>query len=378
MKPIRVLFAGGGTGGHLTPGLAVAEELQRRMPDSEIMFIGTDKRIERLMVESSGFRRVGLGGRTPGEGKWTLPAQAFWLLQSMWKSRRVVKKFKPDVVVGLGGYGCAGPATLAAVRGLPLMLLEQNVIPGRATKLFARWSDEVCCQFHESVPRLKQNKVALTGNPVRERIGSCKRDIAAKQLGLEEGLRTLLVLGGSQGALPLNEVMIAIAPLLAERRKSFQIIHIAGKHKIDRVRAAYAGNKIVARVDEFLENMDAAYALADLALCRAGGTSLAELATTGVPSILVPYPHGADDHQTYNAAAFVEKGASILIRQSELEPEKLNELISGLLWDDIRLKMMKQSSLSLATPHAARIVVDHLLEIAKRQPDTSMSRAAAL
>jgi len=378
MKTLNVLFAGGGTGGHLTPGLAVAVELRRRCPGAGVLFVGTAKELERKLVERAGFPYAAVQSRPPSRSAWALPATALAMLRVARQTRQATGPFGADLTVGLGGYGCAGAALSAILRRRPLMLLEQNVIPGRATRLFARWSDLVCCQFAEAIPRLRGSGAMCTGNPVRPEIGRCDRGEGARRLGLDASRRTLLVMGGSQGALALNEAMIAVAPALAARRPPLQVVHLAGRHKLREVRHAYEAAGIRAVVAELLEDMPAAYAAADLVVSRAGATSLAELAAAALPSVLVPYPHATDDHQTYNAAPYVERNAAIMVHQRELTAKRLARLLLPLLWDDARLATMRDGARSLATPRAAATVVDQLLEIAGQRKLHTLGQTAAL
>lgn len=375
MNSLHVLFAGGGTGGHLAPGLAVAEEIRRRCPHAAILFVGTDKPLERTMVERAGFPYAAIHQRPMNRSPLKLPVWGVSMLRAVARSHRLTRGFEPDVVVGLGGYGCVGPTVAAALRGRPLVLLEQNVIPGRATRLLARWSQYVCCQFGETLPRLKGARALWTGNPVRQGIGTPDVRHARESFGLAVDRRTLLVMGGSQGAAALNDAMISAAPELAPRASAFQVIHLTGQEKSTHLREVYERHGIRASVFEFSDDMANIYAASDLALSRAGATSMAEMAIAGVPMVLVPYPFAAENHQEYNAATFADRGAAVLLRQNELTAYTLLSTLNKTLWDDERLGTLRRNVRALARPDAVRVVTDHVLAAAMLQQAGALRHA---
>lgn len=368
---MRVIFGGGGTGGHLTPGLSVAEEIRRRFHDADILFLGTGKDLEAHMVCSNGFRLERTSASQLQSGARHLPQFAANLCIGLGEALRLIGRFKPDLVVGLGGYASAAPVIAARLRGLPVLLLEQNSIPGRANRLLARWADEVDCQWKYSADYFPQpTKVAVTGNPIRQRVltqaaasqdgEGDKRDEMLKLFGLSWGKKTLLVAGGSQGARAINEAVIASLPQFERLADSLQIVHCTGLLDFDLVKAAYAISPLQAHVCSFLDDMGSAYAVADLAVCRAGATTIAELTAVGVPAILIPYPFAADNHQHWNACILADKGAAVLLPQSEGMAEKFTKLVAEMISDPVWLGEMRKASKRLGVPDAAHRVVDRI------------------
>ncbi len=330
---MKLLIAGGGTGGHLFPGIAIAEALLELDPSSSVLFVGTARGIETRAVPKAGFRLelidvAGLKGLGVGHQLKTLAKLPLSLLQS----RRILRDFGADAVIGVGGYA-SGPVLLAArLLGLPTAVCEQNSVPGVTNRALAKLVDAVYVTFPASVPWFPARKTHLVGNPVRKGFRDAARAASDDEATLERGL--IFTFGGSQGARALNEAVPAALGLLKAKGHAVRALHQAGKDAVDAVRARYAEAGVDADVTPFLDDMVAAYRRAHVVLCRAGATSCAELTALGVPAILVPFPQAADDHQTRNAADLVAQDAAVLLPQAGMTPASLAEVIERLLTDD--------------------------------------------
>ena len=327
---MKLVIAGGGTGGHLFPGIAVAEALLELEPTAEVLFVGTARGIETRAVPKAGFRLelvdvAGLKGMGADHKAKTLAK----LPLSLFQSRRILKNFGADAVIGVGGYA-SGPVLVAArTLGLPTAICEQNSVPGVTNRLLSKIVDAVYVTFPASQPFFPAHKTHLVGNPVRKSF----RDAAQRPAPpVEKGL--VFTFGGSQGARPLNEIVPQALGLLKQRGHDVRALHQAGKDAVDAVRDRYSNASVNAEVTPFIDDMVSAYRRAHVVLCRAGATSCAELTALGVPAILVPFPQAADDHQTKNAADLVAQGAAILMPQAEMTPESLAAALEKLLIDD--------------------------------------------
>jgi UDP-N-acetylglucosamine--N-acetylmuramyl-(pentapeptide) pyrophosphoryl-undecaprenol N-acetylglucosamine transferase len=358
---MKVLIAGGGTGGHVFPGIAVAEELMRVRPDAEVVFVGGRRGIEAVAVPEAGMRiRFVVVRALPRRAWWRWPgaiaANAVGLLQSFW----VVLTERPDVVLGTGGY-VSGPIALAAwALGRPLILQEQNSIPGRANRWLARIADEVHLSFVEArsyFPRRDHLKV--TGNPIRAHILSGERATAFETFGLAVGRPTVFVFGGSRGAHRINEAALEAMRVL-KGRVDVQWILQTGREDFEWAKGVAAGDQVDARVLAFLRDIHLAYAAADLVVCRSGAMTLAEIAACGTPAILVPYPHAAHNHQVVNATNLVERGAAAMILDRELNGERLAREIAHRLSDRPGLSQMSANARRFARPDAAEKIARSL------------------
>lgn len=329
---MKLVIAGGGTGGHLFPGIAVAEALLDIDPSSSVLFVGTEKGIEARAVPKAGFalELIEVGGlKRVGFAKQLKTLAA--LPGSLFASRAILKKFGADAVLGVGGYA-SGPVLAAArTMGLPTAICEQNSVPGMTNKILARLVDRVFVTFDASRAHFPGNKAELVGNPVRRAFLEAARKEAPP---LEQGL--VFTFGGSQGARPLNENVPLALALLRKRGRPVHALHQAGKDAVDGVQKAYGDAGVPAEVTSFIDDMVSCYRRAHVVICRAGATSCAEIGALGVPAILVPFPQAADDHQTKNARDMEQAGAAVLLPQSELTPERLADEIERLLADDDR------------------------------------------
>jgi UDP-N-acetylglucosamine--N-acetylmuramyl-(pentapeptide) pyrophosphoryl-undecaprenol N-acetylglucosamine transferase len=364
-----VVFAGGGTGGHLYPALSIAEAVRKRRTDADILFIGTAGKIEARVVPTHGFafRSISISGfaRKLSLDTLVFPAR---VLAAVAQSVGILRGFKPDVVVGTGGYVCGPPLSAGMMLGIPTLIQEQNGYPGVTTRLLAWRAHEVHLTFASSRRYLKRtDNVYVTGNPVRAAIGSVSRAAGATAFGLDPVRTTVLVVGGSQGAAALNRVIQrSIGAITAE---GIQVLWGCGSHDLEACRRSVASlpqNQAgLVNVVSYIEQMDHAYAVCDLAVSRSGATTLAELTCAGVPSVLVPYPFAAADHQTANARVMVDAGASILVPEDRADAE-LVDTVRALLRDPARRHTMSERARSLGRPDAADVLADAVLRLAEQ------------
>lgn len=357
--PVDVLFAGGGSGGHLFPGLAVAAALQKLRPDWQLHFVGSDRAIEQRIMQDQPWSHTALPVISPAH----LLRSPFSFLASNWRAWQTTKQFwspiAPKIVVGLGGFASVPALMIAARRRTPMVLLEQNAIPGRATRWFAKRAAAVCLGFPEAVAEFDCSMNAIaTGNPVRD-------DIAAlAQSDYVPDEKRLLLLGGSQGATGLNQAVIAWIKTRPDDLRDWNIVHQSGRHAASELTQAYQSAGVVARVEEFLTDMASEYRAATVIIARAGATTLAELACAGRPAILVPFPQAADDHQRRNAKWFVESGAAMCVEQHSTVEEAATALATA--WAEItapdHARTMAQAMKQRAFPQAAERVAQVILD----------------
>ena len=371
---MKLIIAGGGTGGHLFPGIAVAEEFLAREPANEVLFVGTERGIEAQAVPAAGYRlelisAAGIRGKgSLGKFKGTM-----MMLYGYAQSRKILKEFQPDLVLGVGGYASL-PMVLAA-RGMqiPHFIHEQNAIPGMTNKLLSRIVDRVFITLDESAKYFPEEKILLTGNPLRRQIlenrdrgpgngDQDKADFTGSGSPVPAPHFRLFVFGGSQGAHAINMAMVAALPLLKDMGKEVEITHQTGVSDHAEVAAAYRAAGVDARVVPFIDNMAEEYSRADLLVCRAGATTIAELTACGKPAIFIPFPHAVDDHQRRNAEALLKKDAGFMLLEQELSGERLASLIKELLTDPELLRETGQRAFELARLDAARIIVDEMLK----------------
>jgi UDP-N-acetylglucosamine--N-acetylmuramyl-(pentapeptide) pyrophosphoryl-undecaprenol N-acetylglucosamine transferase len=357
-EELSVIIAGGGTGGHLFPGIAVAEAFARRRP-ARITFVGSSRGIETRVVPKCGYPLRTLPIRAlRGQGALATAGSAARLGVSIVSAWRMVREIRPELVVGVGGYA-SGPAVVAAwLRRIPTVLLEQNAHPGFTNRWLGRLTSRICVSFPESAEYFPSNRTVETGNPVRMRSEAAPRP--------QEAGFSLLIFGGSAGAHRLNEIGVEAMALLRESRDVPRIVHQTGETDLEWVRARYRERGIDADVRPFIDDMTSAYGSADLVVCRAGATTIAELTALGKPAILVPYPYAADDHQRKNAESLVRRGAAKMILDRELSPRTLADAIFALRSDATGLRAMGDASRALGRPDAAERVVDVCLDLIER------------
>jgi UDP-N-acetylglucosamine--N-acetylmuramyl-(pentapeptide) pyrophosphoryl-undecaprenol N-acetylglucosamine transferase len=367
---LSVLIAGGGTGGHLYPGIAVARELKARVPDARVAFVGTAAGIESRVVPREGFalsviRSAGLKGkslRSLVRGVGLLPLSA-------WDAWRVISAARPSVVIGVGGYSSGPVVALAAMRGIPTLLMEQNAMPGLTNRALARLVRAAAVTYEESVAFFGA-KAFVAGNPVRSEFfagggESTRNGGTDDEHGSPRDAARVLVFGGSQGAHAINMAMVEAAPRLAAAAPRLAITHQTGERDLEMVRAAYRTAGLDARVEPFLFEMDREMKTADVAVCRAGATTLAELAAAGTASILIPLPTATDDHQRKNAQALVRQGAAQMVEQRELTGQRLASELVALASDAPRRQRMREAIRQTARRDAAKVIVERVLEMAR-------------
>lgn len=365
---MRAVITGGGTGGHLFPGIALASALRERQPESEILFIGTPRLLDQQALQNRGFQLVALAG-TGIKGLGRIARLRSLLAQpaALWRARQILARFRPELVFGMGGY-VTGPVLMAAkTLGVPTAIHEQNASPGLANRLAARLVDRVCISL-PCEPAFPAGKTVCTGNPVRADIVEAASRRAQRKR-TEAAAFSLLILGGSQGAHALNACLPEALTILRRRGLQPHIVHQAGSADADAVRRAYAQADIAALVQPFITDMAAAYEAADLVVSRAGATTLAELAVMGLPAVLIPYPFAADDHQAKNAAHYIRGGGALMFRQEEADPGFLAAQLHELLTGEDTLRRMGEAMRALGEPGAATRLVDECLAlVAERSP----------
>jgi len=360
---VRVLIAGGGTGGHLYPGVALAREVKRRDPAATVTFVGTATGVEAKVVPREGFpldliRVAGLKAQSRGD----LVKNVALLPLAAVDAWRVLSARTPDVVVGVGSFASGAVLAVAALRGYPTMLLEQNALPGLSNRLLSRMVRAAAVTFEEAL-KFFPGVGVLTGNPVRPEFFAGGKAIDDEQAMPPRAAR-ILIFGGSQGAHAINMAMVEAAPRMATA--GLAITHQTGERDVERVREGYRRAGLEARVEAFLYEMDREMTAADLVICRAGATTLSELAAAGRAAILVPLPTAADDHQRKNAEVVAESGAAVVIPQRELTGERLAETVLALAADPPRRAAMASAARQFARPDAAARIADIVWRLAGR------------
>lgn len=367
-SPLHIVFSGGVTGGHLFPGLAVAEQIARLAPGARITFCGPGGKLDRNEVARAGHEYLELACPRAPRRFWRFPHFAQHMLQGQWAAATYLRRNSVSAVVGLGGFASAPMALAAARRRIPLVLLEQNAVLGRANRWLSRLSQALCLAFDETdrTPDAARRIVHVTGTPIRSAFNT-------RQLKQE---RVLLVLGGSGGARALNEAVPRALAGLRAALDGWRVVHQSGAGDQDSTVAAYRAAGIDATVAPFITDMPAALCNAALAVCRAGGSTLAELAVIGTPAVLIPFAQAADDHQRQNARAYARGGAATLIDGAGLSPHELQKHIQSelarLLADESERIRMARAMNTFGRPDAAQRVAEIVLDLASRR-DTMQS-----
>ena len=363
---MKAIIAGGGTGGHLFPAMALAEELKSRLPDLSLLFVGARGGIEATLLAKSGWDFEGI--RASGLQTKRLPQRLRSLALiplGVIRSRAILRRFCPDVVVGLGGYASAAMVLAGVLSRVPTVIHEQNVFPGLTNRRLGKVVNHVAVAFEPASTFFPKGKVRVTGNPLRAELFGVNRADALARFDLDAGRLTLLIFGGSQGAQRLNRAALEALPLLESERGRIQFIHATGPRDLDVVRQGYIAGGHRAIVEPFFWEMAVAYAAADLCLCRAGAGTVAELCALGKPSILVPFPFAADDHQRWNAESLVASGAARMILDRDLSGATVAEIVKSVLRDRGGLHDMGQKARALAKPDAASRLADLVVESAR-------------
>ncbi|MDN5211565.1 undecaprenyldiphospho-muramoylpentapeptide beta-N-acetylglucosaminyltransferase [Fulvivirgaceae bacterium BMA12] len=363
-RPYRIIISGGGTGGHIYPAIAIANTLKAMNPETEMLFVGAKGRMEMQKVPEAGYNIIGLWisgiQRKLTVNNLSFP---FKLISSLLRSGKIIRKFKPDVVIGVGGFA-SGPLLYRATRkGIPSLIQEQNSFPGITNKLLAKKVDKICVADDRMERFFPKEKIVITGNPVRKDIINAenKREEAQGFFNLKPGKKTVLVIGGSNGARTINHSILSGIETIIQA--GVQVIWQTGKFYFEEVNESVKNHDISNfRILEFLKEMDLAYAAADVVISRAGALSISELCLVGKPVIFVPSPNVAEDHQTKNARALVDKSAAMLIKDQEAKT-KLVEATLALINDNDRQVSLKENISKLARPDAAEKIATEILKL---------------
>ena len=365
-KELRVIISGGGTGGHIFPAVSIANAIKAQRPDAKILFVGAIGRMEMQRVPAAGYEIKGLP--ICGFDRKNL-LKNIKVLYMIWKSQRmakqVIREFKPQVAVGVGGYASGPTLNKAAAMGIPCLIQEQNSYAGVTNKLLAKKAEKICVAYEGMERFFPAEKIILTGNPVRQALldATISREEAIKAQALDPAKKTILLVGGSLGARTINESVLQHLDLV--RSSNVQFIWQTGKYYSAEIAKRLQGMEIPnLKVTDFITDMGAAYRAADLVISRAGASSISEFCLIGKPVILVPSPNVAEDHQTKNALALSTKDAAIYVKDSEA-PSTLLELAVKTVNDEARLKSLSENILKLALPDSAKIIADEVIRLAE-------------
>ena len=360
MKNPRFIISGGGTGGHIYPAVAIANELKNRFPEAEFLFVGARDKMEMQKVPQAGYAIKGLW-ISGIQRKLTLDNAMFpfKLLSSMWNSFRIIKSFKPDVVIGTGGFASGAVLKVASMLNIPTVIQEQNSYPGITNKLLAKKANKICVAYENLERFFPKDKMILTGNPVRQDlINEASKSEAIAYFKLDANKKTLLVLGGSLGARRINQLIEKELDVLLSQ--NIQIIWQCGKLYLNDY--SKYNEKENVQVVAFIDRMDLVYAAADVVISRSGASSVSELCIVGKPTIFIPSPNVSEDHQTKNAKAISDKNGAILIRESELETQ-FETVFSDLISSESKQAELSQNIKKLAKPNATKDIVEEIVKL---------------
>ena len=362
MKKPRFIISGGGTGGHIYPAVAIANELKTRFPEAEFLFVGAKDKMEMQKVPQAGYEIKGLW-ISGIQRKLTLDNAMFpfKLLSSMWNSFKIIKSFKPDVVIGTGGFASGAVLKVASMLNIPTVIQEQNSFPGITNKLLAKKANKICVAYENLERFFPKDKMILTGNPVRQDlINDASKSEAIAYFKLDENKKTVLVLGGSLGARRINQLIEKELDFLLSQ--NIQIIWQCGKLYLNDY--TKYNEKENVQVVAFIDKMDLVYAAADVVISRSGASSVSELCIVGKPTIFIPSPNVAEDHQTKNAKAISDKNGAILIKESELETQ-FETVFSDLISNENKQAELSQNIKKLALPNATKQIADEIIKLIK-------------
>jgi len=363
---MRVIISGGGTGGHIFPAVAIAKTIRAKYPNAAILFVGALGKMEMEKVPAAGFEIVGL----PIVGiqrrlTWKNLLVPFKLLASMLKARRIIREFKPDIAIGVGGYASGPMLRAAASAGVKTLIQEQNSFPGITNRILSKKVNTICVAYEGLEKYFPQEKIVMTGNPVRPEVVelNSKRDAGLKHFNLDTSRKTLLVIGGSLGARTINEAVDGFAE--SWENEGFQVIWQTGKGYVEQSKKRCSGLKYV-QAHEFIKDMDLAYAVADAVVSRAGAMSISELCLVAKPSVFVPSPNVSEDHQTKNAMALVSKNAALLVKDMEAK-ERLGKVVSDLMRSDEQRTDLSKAIGKMAQGNAAERIVEEVMKLMPRE-----------
>lgn len=370
---MRVILSGGGTGGHIYPAVSIAKEIKKQYQNAEILFIGTERGLESSIVPKEGFDlfKIKVRGfeRKLSLGNVAAVMESF---TSLFRVSKIIRDFKPDIVIGTGGYVCGSVLLAAALMSVPTLIHEQNAFPGVTNKILARLVDIIAVNFSEAKKYFPQNdKVIVTGNPIRSDMLSISREDGLKEFGFSNGLPVVFVVGGSRGAKRLNESVLLLAKQAAGK-KSFQMLHMTGETQYEDIVQQYSSegmalNTGYLKVVPYLYNMPYALAACDIIISRCGASTLSEITALGKPSILIPYPYATDNHQEYNARALEKNGAAVVILERDLDAELLYDEVFDMLNKPEKVNKMKIKSKELGRTDAAYVIVKAAERLLKKK-----------
>lgn len=367
---IRLIISGGGTGGHIFPALSIAGAVKAKCPTAEILFVGAENRMEMQRVPAAGYRIIGLPVSGFDRKHLLKNIAVLWrLMKSRRQARRIIRDFKPHVAVGVGGYASGPTLKEAGAMGIPTLLQEQNSYAGVTNKLLAKQAACICVAYEGMERFFPKEKIKLTGNPVRQNLleATITHDDAVRAFGLDPTKKTILIVGGSLGARTLNESMLAAWDTLGE--SGVQFVWQTGKYYHEQITAQLRGRELSnVHMCDFISSMDAAYAAADLVISRAGAGSISEFCLLGKAVILVPSPNVAEDHQTKNALALVDKEAALYVKDADA-PSQLITLALTTIKDEEKLAQLRTNILTLAHHHAAEVIADEVIALAMKYQD---------
>ncbi|NWF76515.1 MAG: undecaprenyldiphospho-muramoylpentapeptide beta-N-acetylglucosaminyltransferase [Nitrospirae bacterium] len=364
---MKVIIAGGGTGGHLFPGLALAEEFKRRDPSTEVIFVGTEHGLEARVIPREGYtlkflRAEGLVGVSIIKKVKAIIKIFFSIIDSY----RIIKTVRPDIIIGVGGYASGVILFVASIKSIPTMIIEQNAIPGMTNKILGKFVNTVCISYQESISFFPGVRTFLTGNPVRLQVFKGNIEAAYKLFSLERELFTIFIFGGSAGARSINRAMVDALNYLYDLKDKIQFLHQTGQRDYENIRDAYRKVGFKGTIAPFIYQMGEAYAVADIVISRAGATTLAELTALGKPAILIPYPYAAGNHQEINAKKLVDMGAAKMILDREMKGEILAKMIRNLYENEKLRVEMQNNSKSVGRPEASEKIVDIAMSLIKQ------------
>ncbi len=365
---MRVILAGGGTGGHIFPALALAQEFTERNEKNSVLFVGSKRGLDKMIISKYGYPLKAMdmeGFKGKGIGKKVL--SLLKLLKGLFTAFKILRDFRPDLVVGVGGYSSAPIVMIASLLRVKTVVLEQNLLPGLTNRLLSNFACIVFTSFEESDSYFPKTKTYFTGNPVRSEILSLYHDkssvenrseASCKHGSMKKEKFNLFVLGGSQGAHQINLAMIKVLDCLSDIRERIGIIHQSGKEDIDLLRNAYHKKGFSVEVTDFIDNIGDVYNKSDLVICRGGATTISELLVSGKASIIIPYPYAADNHQELNARALERKGAAVVMGVGGLKEKELATMIKDFFMNPGKIKNMENKALEMARPDATKIIVE--------------------
>lgn len=363
----KYLIAAGGTSGHINPAIAIADEIKRQEPEAVIVFCGTKKGLENTVVPKNHYDLIHIDAAGfPKKLSMQLVHAVIAYFKGRRQSRDYIRKFSPDAVIGTGGYVCGPMVSMAAAMGIPTLIHEQNAFPGKANRFLSKKAEVVCISFPNTESAFpKAKKIVMTGNPVRREFYGLTRAQAREALGFDANEKILFATGGSLGARSINQAVMGL--LKQNPKPGFKIILACGKTSYPDLKEEAERYPDVLQLKEYLFDQHLYLAAADVVLCRAGALTCSEIAMLGKASVMVPYPYAAGDHQTFNARAFSDIGASVLIEDRSLEPALLQKELENLFRDPSKLTQMEKNALSLALPDATRMIYSELKEIMNRK-----------